>query len=138
MKRAFFIFTVIAFMLLGVQELKAQNSINKIEIELSRDSLTNLQRKAIVSEFYVGWAVNQSGQIDTSGQFIYIYCNVVILDTKGNIIPSMTQRKTIQIKQGTTEFDNWFSMFDNNFKIAVTNEMNEHKDMLEKKELSIF
>jgi len=140
MKRVLFLISLVALLFTNVNMVEAQsdNVIKKIEISLSNDSLTNLQRQAIVSEFYIGWSVNQQGAIDTSGQFINIYVNVVVLDNNGNPIPSMSKRKTIQIKQGGSEFDNWFNQFDTGFREGVIDELNAHKLILEQYDDTAF
>lgn len=138
MRKLNLLLSVMIFTFVGVQTVKSQvNSfIKKIELDLSKDSLTNLNRKAIVSEFYIGWSVNDKGIIDTAGQFINIYCNVVILDINGNPVDGISERKVINIKQGTPEFENWFGAFDNTFKDGVIGEMQLHKSELEEKTIN--
>ncbi len=106
------------------------SSIARVELDLSDCPNTGLKRKAIVSEFYISWGLN-GDTITPEAQFINIYCNVVTLGLNGEIIQGMTEKKTIEIKQGTDEFNSWFNTFDSGFSEGITSELNLHKVDLE-------
>ena len=101
----------------------ANESIRKIEIPLSNDPLTNLQRKAVISEFYIGFGLSNSGEMRISGQFINIYYQVLTLDLFGDPLPDQSIKEEISIKQGTEDFDNWYSVFDVEFISKLTTEL---------------
>ena len=105
-------------------------SIPKVAIPLSNDSLTGLQKERAITNVLIGFSLNSNGEIDSTSQTINIYYKDFVKGANGEAINSLTKSGVFILKQGTNSFADWFSVFNENFINKLTDDLNLYKDSL--------
>ncbi len=110
--------------------ITSAQSIPPVSINLDNDSVTGLIQKREINQVLINFSLKANGELDTNSQSIIIYVKDVVLGANGDAIPNLTQSKNIFLKKGTQDFNNWFSVFNENFINRLTQDLTNYKDSL--------